>query len=207
MPPVNRVLSGCIIWLLCLPLPAWALSEDRDKPINIEADSATLHEKAGSSTYRGNVNLSQGTLHLHGDTMTVQMRDDSIEKIVLTGSPATYRQRPDNATEDRHAEAGRIEYNAITERMILLNNARIWQSVDEEFSSERIVFNLADNTVNAGGGSASDRVRITLQPRKSADAAPGPDEPGPETEPGPGPGPEPAPGPDPVGTAPSDNTP
>jgi len=170
MRPVNRRLSGCAIWLLCLPLQAWALSADRNEPINIEADSATLHEKMGSSTYRGNVHLRQGTLHLHGDTMTVEMRDDRIEKILLTGSPATYTQRPDNAAEDQHAEAGRIEYYATEERMVLLDKARIWQSGDEEFSSDRIVFNLSDNTVNAGGG-AGDRVRITLQPRKSGDTA------------------------------------
>jgi lipopolysaccharide export system protein LptA len=53
--------------------------------------------------------------------------------------------------------------------MILLDNARIWQSGKDQFSSDRIVFNLTENTVNAGGGSSSDRVRITLQPRKSDD--------------------------------------
>jgi len=158
------------MWLFCLPLPAWALSADRYEPINIEADRATLHEKNRTSTYRGNVHLRQGTLHLHGDTMTVELREDKIDKIVLTGSPATYSQRPDNADEDLHAEAGRIEYDASNERMILLDNAHIWQSEDEEFSSDRIVFNLADNTVSAGGGSNGDRVRITLQPRKSGDA-------------------------------------
>ena len=175
MQPVNRALLGCAIWLLCLPLPTWALSEDRNEPINIEADSATLHEKMGSSTYRGNVHLRQGTLHLHGDTMTVEMRDDRIEKILLIGSPATYKQRPDNAAVDQHAEAGRIEYYATAERIVLLDKARIWQSDNEEFSSERIIFNLADDTVNAGGGSTGDRVRITLQPRKSGDTEPAPE--------------------------------
>jgi lipopolysaccharide export system protein LptA len=182
MQPANHLLLGCAIWLLCLPLPVWALSTDRDQPINIEADSATLHEKMGSSTYRGNVHLRQGTLHLHGDTMTVQIRDDRIEEIVLTGSPATYVQRPDNSDQDQHAEASRIEYLAMKERLILLGKARVWQSDDEEFRSERIVFNLDDNTVNAGGGSTGDRVRIILQPRKSGDIEPAP---GPTSNPAP----------------------
>jgi lipopolysaccharide export system protein LptA len=191
MQPVStRLLRCCAIWLLCLPLPAWALSTDRNEPINIEADSATLHEKSGNSTYRGNVQLRQGTLQLHGDTMTVQMRDDRIEKIELTGNPATYVQRPDNSADDQHAEAGRIEYYASDNRMILLQNARIWQSGKDEFSSDRIVFNLADNTVNAGGGSGADRVRITLQPRKSGNTEPAP-----------------APPPGPVNTTPTDSTP
>jgi lipopolysaccharide export system protein LptA len=197
MQPAKHLLLGCALWLMCLPLPVCALSSDRDQPINIEADSATLHEKSGNSTYRGNVHLRQGTLHLHGDTMTVEMRDDRIEKIVLVGSPATYVQRPDNSDEDQHAEARRVEYYATDERLILLENARIWRSGDEEFSSERIIFNLADNTVNAGGGSSSDRVRITLPSRKSGKPKPAP-ETEPATEPEPATKPEPATEPDPV---------
>ncbi len=183
LPVSTRQLGCCVILLLWLPLSAWALSTDRNEPINIEADSATLHETSGKSTYRGNVHLRQGTLHLHGNTMTVQMRDERIEKIELTGSPATYVQRPDNSAVDQHAEAGRIEYYARDNRMILLQNARIWQSGKDEFSSDRIVFNLAENTVNAGGG-GDDRVRITLQPRKSGDSEP-PPEPAPESVPAP----------------------
>jgi lipopolysaccharide export system protein LptA len=171
LPASSRLLRGCLIALLCLPLPAWPLSTDRNEPINIEADTATLNEASGTSTYRGNVHLRQGTMQLRGENMTVQMRDDRIDKIVLTGNPATYVQRPDNAEEDQHAEAGRIEYYAGENRMILLDNARIWQSGKDQFSSDRIVFNLAENTVNAGGGSSTDRVRITLQPRKSDDTA------------------------------------
>jgi lipopolysaccharide export system protein LptA len=186
LPASTRLLRGCIVCLLCLPLTAWALSADRNEPINIEADSATLNETSGKSTYRGNVHLRQGTLHLHGDEMTVQISDDRIEKIVLTGNPATYVQRPDNADEDQHAEAGRIEYYARDNRMILLESARIWQTGKDQFSSDRIVFNLADNTVNAGGGSSSDRVRITLQPRKSDDS-----DSAPAAEPATGPGPVP----------------
>ncbi len=163
----RRLLRGCAMWLLCLPLPAWALSTDRNEPINIEADSATLNESSGISTYRGNVHLQQGTMHLRGDNMTVLVRDDRIEKVMLAGNPATYVQRPDDSDEDQHAEARRIEYYASENRMILLENARIWQTGKDQFSSDRIVFNLADNTVNAGGGSSKDRVRITLQPRKS----------------------------------------
>ena len=179
MRPANRLLLCCTLCLMYLPLPTWALSSDRDQPINIEADSATLHEKSGNSTYRGNVHLRQGTLHLHGDMMTVEMRDDQVDKIVLTGSPATYVQRPDNSDKDQHAEARRVEYYASDERLILMHNARIWKPDDEEFRSERIVFNLADNTVTAGGGGASDRVRITLQRKKSGST-------GTDTEPAPG---------------------
>ncbi|MGB5179190.1 MAG: lipopolysaccharide transport periplasmic protein LptA [Gammaproteobacteria bacterium] len=153
--------------LLCalLPLTAWGLDADREQPITIEADKASLNDKTGFSVYEGNVRLQQGTLIFTGNRMTVQLTDKKLDTIVLTGNPATYVQRPQGKTVDQHAEAGRIEYYAIDERIILLDKARIWESGDEEFRSDRIVFNLKDDTVDAGGGGDSGRVHITLQPR------------------------------------------
>ena len=163
----------CMALLLCLlPATGQALTSDRNEPMKIEADRATLNEKTGNSVYEGNVHVQQGTLVLEGNKMTVQISDNDIETIILTGNPATYRQRPDNKDTDQHAEARRIEYHATEDRIILLENARIWQSGAEEFRSDRIVFNLKSNTVNAGGSKPGDRVRITLQPGSKKDKQP-----------------------------------
>ena len=59
--------------------------------------------------------------------------------------------------------------HAADDRVILLDKARIWQSGSEELRSDRIVFNLKDNTVNAGGENSDERVHITLQPKKKPD--------------------------------------
>lgn len=166
--PARTMLRHMALLLVFVPAMAQGLSSDRNQPITIEADRATLNEKDGSSIYEGNVHLQQGTLNLRGNRMTVQIADDEIEEIVLTGQPASYRQRPDGRDSDQHAEAGRIEYHAADERLILLDNARVWQSGAEEFRSERIVYNIKKNTVSAGG-SAGDRVRITLQPKQRPD--------------------------------------
>lgn len=151
--------------LSLLPLTARGLDADREQPITIEADKASLNDKTGFSVYEGNVKLQQGTLMFTGSRMTVQLTDKKLDTIVLTGTPATYVQRPEGKVTDQHAEAGRIEYHVIDERVILLDKARIWESGDEEFRSDRIVFNLKSDTVDAGGGGDSGRVHITLQPR------------------------------------------
>ena len=168
---VHAVLRRAALFLLLVPVMAQGLSSDRSQPITIEADRATLNEKDGSSIYEGNVHLQQGTLNLKGSRMTVQLLDNELEEIVLTGQPATYRQRPDGRDNDQHAEAGRIEYHAADQRMILLDNARVWQSGAEDFRSERIIYNMKNNTVSAGG-SAGDRVRITLQPKNRPNEEP-----------------------------------
>lgn len=166
---LTALLLGAALLLTVMPFTARGLTSDRNQPMTIEADSATLNEKTGNSVYEGNVYVQQGTLVLQGSKMTVQLDGSTIEKIILTGSPATWKQRPDGKDTDQHAEAGRIEYLATEDRIILLENARVWQSGAEEFRSDRIIFNLKDNTVNAGGSSAGDRVRITLQPGRKKD--------------------------------------
>ena len=155
-------LLGTALLLSLLPVTGFGLTSDSSQPINIEADRATLNEETGNSVYEGNVSLQQGTLVLQGSKMTVQLDGNSIETLVLTGDPATYRQRPDGKESDRHAEAERIEFYAKEDRVILLEKARVWQSGDNELRSDRIVFDLKSNTVNAGSNKPGDRVRITL---------------------------------------------
>ncbi len=155
-------LLGTALLLSLLPVTGLGLTSDSSQPINIEADRATLNEKTGNSVYEGNVSLQQGTLVLQGSKMEVQLDGNTIETLVLTGDPATYRQRPDGKESDQHAEAGRIEFYAKEDRIILLENARVWQSSDKELRSDRIVFDLKSNTVNAGSNKPGDRVHITL---------------------------------------------
>ncbi len=150
--------------LLAVPCLAWGLASDRGQPIQIEADRATLDEKAGTSIYEGNVYLQQGTLTLRGNRMTVQVRENQIDTITIDGKPATFSQRPDGADATQQAEADHIEYQTGNQRLILQGDAQIHQSDKEHFSSNRIIFNLKNNTVNAGGNSDGSRVRITLQP-------------------------------------------
>jgi len=166
----RAALRRAALVLMLVPAMAQALSSDRNQPITIEADRATINEKQGSSIYEGNVHLQQGTLNLRGDSMKVQMSGNELDEIVLTGQPASFQQRPEGRDSDQHAEAGRIEYHAMEQRMILLENARVWQSGAEEFRSERIIYNMKNNTVSAGGTSG-DRVRITLQPKSRKDSS------------------------------------
>jgi lipopolysaccharide export system protein LptA len=194
MPAAERGLRrpGALL-LLCLPALAHALASDRDQPITIEADTATLKEKEGVSVYRGNVHLNQGTLKLHGDTLTVYTKDEHIDKAVLIGAPATFVQRPDGQEVDQHAEAQRMEYQATGGLLILTGSARVWQTDGKEIRSEKIVYDMTRNTANAGDSAGSDRVHITLQPKPRQPQSPAP-EASPATTPAPPGGPAPAAG-------------
>jgi lipopolysaccharide export system protein LptA len=168
MLPADTARLVCAVLLLYLPASVLAQSADREQPIHIEADSAVFMEKEGLSTYTGNIAIRQGTLELHGDHMTVHISDSDskIDRIILTGSPATIEQRPEGSDHDLHAEAGQMEYRAAEERIILTGAARIWQADGKEFRSEKIIYNIRTNTVNAGDSISGERVHITLQPKQ-----------------------------------------
>jgi lipopolysaccharide export system protein LptA len=166
MMPADTARIICAALLLCIPVLGQPLSPDSDQPIHIEADSAVLKEMEGLGIYKGNVMIRQGSLEMHGDTMTVYNTDDNIDRIILTGSPATIVQRPEDSSKELHAEADQMEYRAADEHIILTGNARIWQADGKEFRSGKIIYNIGTNTVNAGDSASGDRVHITLQPKK-----------------------------------------
>ena len=50
---------------------AFALPNDRDQPIRIQADNAHLDDKQGVATYTGDVIITQGSMMIKGNTVTM----------------------------------------------------------------------------------------------------------------------------------------
>ncbi len=160
---------GLILTFCLLPSLGWSLSTDRDQPMLIEADRAELDDAKGISIYRGNVKVTQGTLVLTGDTMTVHQKGDDVDKVIMDGNPATYKQRPDNKDQDVRAKAQRMEYYTNPEYIILLKQAEVEQEGDT-LRSERIEYDVPKDKVNAGTDEPNDRVRIIIQPKSEKKA-------------------------------------
>ena len=53
-----------------------AEAADRDKPIELEADSVIVNDAKKTSTYSGNVILTQGTLVIRADKLVVREDKD-----------------------------------------------------------------------------------------------------------------------------------
>lgn len=152
--------------LLCLlPLTAWALSDDRDQPIQIQADRASLDDLKGITVYEGNVEVIQGSMRLHGDKVTLTYdADKQVEKIIAEGNPARFKQRPDKREEDIQAEARRMEYDAKQDMLHLITQAQVWQGKDR-FSGQHIVYDAQRSVITAEGDSQQ-RVTVVIEPKK-----------------------------------------
>ncbi len=178
MFPADTLVRCTAGLLLCLPLLAMALDSDREQPIHLESDKASIDELQGVNIFTGNVHLRQGPMNLRGELMTVYLADGSIERAEIDGSPATFVQRPEGKDQDMHASALRMEYYAADERIVLLGQARVWDEEGNDFRSDRIVYHVGKNTVNAGGSTETGgRVHITLPPKPAPQAPAGQDRP------------------------------
>ena len=73
---------GCRNWWLSLilvlgyPLLCNALESDSQQPLFIEADGADISETTGVSIYTGNVVISQGSIRLSADKVTVTQQGE-----------------------------------------------------------------------------------------------------------------------------------
>ncbi len=144
---------------------AWALSTDKDQPIEIEADNADLDDEKGVTIYRGNVVTTQGSVRMTGDTMTVYFKDDELDILIMEGSPARYRQLPDDSEIYDEAEALRMEYYERKSLVILIDKASFKQE-GLSFSGNRIEYDTEHSKVKAKGSPNGERVKIILKRKK-----------------------------------------
>ncbi|MCY1348492.1 Lipopolysaccharide export system protein LptA [compost metagenome] len=156
---------------------AWALPTDREQPIRVQADSAELDDKQGVAVYRGNVVITQGTLKITGDTVTItQDANGDIEVFTSVGKPAYYEQKPAVDKQIVKAYGLTIQYFAANERIILLDQAKVVQE-GNTFEGEKIVYDTQRQIVNAGratGGNVTTprpRIDMVIQPKKKEQKA------------------------------------
>ena len=159
--------------------PAFALSTDRDQPLNIEADSAEADNARRVTIYKGDVVITQGTLRIRGDTVTAYYDEAfDLTRLISVGRPASFRQLPDGETDYRTAKARRMEYYAGEDLIILLGDARYGKGADR-VSADRIIYDslnarvkaetdpsLATTEPDSEGSTSTGRVKITIVPKK-----------------------------------------
>lgn len=154
----------------------WALPSDRDQPIRIQADTAELDDKQGVAVYRGDVIITQGTLKITGDTVTItQTASGDIDVFTSVGNLAYYEQKPAVDKEIVKAYGKTIQYFSSNERIVLIDQAKVIQE-GNTFEGEKIVYDTRRQIVNAGRATGNNvsmprpRIDMVIQPKnKPAD--------------------------------------
>jgi len=160
----GKLMAGFIMGLWACPF-AWALQSDRDKPIDIKANRVVVNDKQGISHYSGNVLLTQGSLIIKADEIIVYLMQGRLEKIFITGKPASFEQQPENRREIVKSRAEQMEYFSNKEFLILKQNAEVLQG-GNHFQGDHIEYDTYNSVVRAKKeANSQSRVHAIIQPR------------------------------------------
>jgi len=180
---MKLIRTASILFSLTLALGAGgalALSTDSEKPIEIEADFAELDDTAGITVYRGNVVVTQGSMRMSGDKLTVNFTDEQeLKNVFLQGRPARFKQRPDNKDVDTEGEAMQIEYHAKESLLYLIEGAKLNQG-EKLITGHRITYDTDRSILTARKARTTEvakddeptsggRIRIIIPPKKKSD--------------------------------------
>jgi len=156
-----------LILILLHTSAGFAATDDIEADIQIQANRMKFDMKTGSSTYEGNVKISQGDIEISGEKVIILRQQDKIQQINIDGQPARYTQ--DELTENKiHATSQHMQYLVDQHRLVMTVDARLEQP-DHTIESQRIVYDTENKTVIAGTedqDQQGERVNITLTPKK-----------------------------------------
>ncbi len=170
--------SACLLGLLWLPLQAWSEAADRDKPIELEADTVTVNDAKKTSTYSGNVILTQGTLVIHADKLVVREDKDGFQHSTSTGNPTTFKQKREGKDEYMEGSAQRIEYDGRMDKVQLYTKAWVKRGEDIvhgdfiSYDANAEYAEVIGGVKSSTEGGNSGRVKAIIQPKNKQPAAP-----------------------------------
>ncbi|MFA5960409.1 MAG: lipopolysaccharide transport periplasmic protein LptA [Tatlockia sp.] len=164
----NPVKMLFFLLLLLTGNAANALPEDREKPIELSADSADISQLAHHGEYVGNVSLDQGSMHLRAAKAITEGNKDN--KLILAIAQGSEKQQAHCWTltavdkPPLHAYADTIRYLPEQHLVELIGKARVVQG-NNSFSAPKISYDtLKQHVLSKSDGKA--RTTIIIHPEK-----------------------------------------
>jgi len=183
-PPLLFLLTAALSF--ALTTAARAERADRNKPMNIEADTLRHDEARQTSVFSGRVVLTKGTIVLRGARLEVRQDADGFQYGIMTAGPgerAFFRQKrdtlPGTAEEFLEGQGERIEYDSRADTMRLVQRAELRrlrkEAPTDELAGALIVYNNRTDVFTVDGSpptASSDtagsggRIRAVLSPKE-----------------------------------------
>ena len=166
---------------------ASAEKADRNKPMNIEADTLKHDEQKQLTFFSGKVLMTKGSLVLKAARMEVKQDAQGNQIATLSAEPGDrifFRQKREGLDEYTEGEAETAIYNSQADTLTLSNRAELrlvrGTVVADRIQGQQIVlnnttevFSVDGKSSTTQGASGSQRVKATLTPRaKTQEPAP-----------------------------------
>jgi lipopolysaccharide export system protein LptA len=180
--PISRIprFLAAIAGLMLMTGLAHAELADKDKPMNIEADSLRYDDATQTSVFTGKVVITKGTIIMRGNKMDVRQDAQGNQFGLLLGAPGFFRQKREGLDEWVEGEADRVDYDSQAQTVVLTGNAALRRyrgtALNDENLGNQITYNSLTEVFTVKGGAASStpanpsgRVRAMLTPIPDAE--------------------------------------
>ncbi|SFL58585.1 lipopolysaccharide transport periplasmic protein LptA [Nitrosomonas communis] len=149
---------------------------DRNKPIQIESDSATVEDYKRKdnfriSTFIGNVIFTQGTRIIRADKVIIKEDLKSFHYVTGYGDLVSFRERRDSVDEYIEGWSQRVEYDEKTNKIELFGKAQLKRGEDEvhgdyiSYDIMRDFFEVISRKEKKAQEKSENRVRVIIQPK------------------------------------------
>jgi lipopolysaccharide export system protein LptA len=163
---------------------ARAEKADRNKPMNVEADTLRHDDLKQTSVFTGRVVLTKGTILIRGARIDVRQDAEGYQFGVVIAEPgklAFFRQKREGLDEYIEGEGETIEYDSRADTVRFIKRAQLRRyrgaSLNDEMTGAVIVYNNTTDVFTIDGdvakgnlASPGGRVRAMLTPAPDAAA-------------------------------------
>ncbi|PNS10878.1 lipopolysaccharide ABC transporter substrate-binding protein LptA [Mixta theicola] len=155
--------------LLAASVPAFALTGDSEKPVNINSANQALDMQGNVATFTGNVIVTQGSIKITADKVVVTRPGGDSKKTVVDayGNPATFYQLQDDGKPVK-GHAAKMHYELAKDFVELTGNAYIEQ-LDSNVKGDRITYLVKEQKMQAWSEGDNKRVTTVLVPSQLQD--------------------------------------
>jgi lipopolysaccharide export system protein LptA len=167
-----KTLPVLLATFLCLAAPrAGAELADREKDIVVGADHFTGDDANKVLTFVGTVVVTQGTMRVTANKVTVKEDADRHKFYVANGAPVTFRQKRDKVDEWVEGFAERAEFDDRNDVLRLFTRARV-KSNQNELTGDFISYDMRTEVAEVAGAPpgqkppADSRVKVIIIPAK-----------------------------------------
>lgn len=158
-----------LLGMLILSVKVGALTSDGEQPLHIQADAAVMDDAKGSSVYRGNVTIEQGTLQIKADEVEIITSDSEVIQIIASADAdsknlAHFEQLPDDSKDRIYADARKITYLVQEERLHLSGKATLRQTKDI-LTGELVYYDISQGIMSLKSDGQQGRIDVTINPK------------------------------------------
>ncbi|WP_094752319.1 lipopolysaccharide transport periplasmic protein LptA [Psychromonas sp. CD1] len=161
---MKRIKAGIICSALLFSINTLALESDYTKPIHVSSISQHAKMKKNSVVFLDDVLLTQGSIIITADTLTVtRSQQANHEKMLAQGQVATFYQTQEDG-RPFNAHANSIEYDVAKSKITLTGNAQVKQ-LNSRINGAKIVYYLnTEELIVMSDNDKSPRVRTVFLP-------------------------------------------